>query len=114
MKKCSACQQLKPETDFYLKGQSGRRNSLCKSCFNDYCQKRWVDRKKRAIQYLGGKCSNCGYNEHYAAMHFHHTRDKEVNWDKLRVRSWDAITRELDKCILLCANCHSIVHAASE
>lgn len=111
MKKCSTCQQIKPETEFYKKGKSGRLNSLCKECFNDYCQKRWVDRKRMAIEYLGGKCIRCGYNEHYAAMHFHHVKGKDFTWVKLRLFSWDRVVKELDRCVLLCANCHAIVHS---
>jgi hypothetical protein len=111
MKKCSICQQLKPETEFYKKGKSGRLNSLCKECFNDYCQKRWVDRKKLAVEYLGGKCSRCGYNGHYAALQFHHVRHKDFTWVKLRLFNWERVIQELDKCVLLCANCHAIIHS---
>jgi hypothetical protein len=111
MKKCSTCQEYKPETEFYKKGQSGGLNSLCKVCFNDYCQRRWVERKKRAILYLGGKCAHCGYDGHYAPMQFHHLRDKDASWDKLRMRTWQSVIQELDKCLLLCANCHAILHS---
>ncbi len=111
MKKCSTCQQLKSETAFYKKGKSGRINSLCKECFNDYCQNRWVNRKKLGIEYLGGKCSRCGYNEHYAAMQFHHVVHKDFTWTKLRLLKWERVIKELDKCILLCANCHAITHS---
>ena len=111
MKKCSTCQQLKPETEFYKKGKSGRSNSLCKECFNDYCQKRWVGRKKLAVEYLGGKCSRCGYNEHYAALQFHHDGHKDLTWVKLRLLNWERVIQELDKCVLLCANCHVIFHS---
>jgi len=111
MKKCSSCQQIKPESEFYSKGKSGRTNSLCKSCFNDYCQTRWIERKKKAIEYLGGKCSRCGYNDHYAAMQFHHVEKKDFAWNKLRLLNWERTKEELDKCVLLCANCHAIIHS---
>jgi hypothetical protein len=35
----------------------------------------WIE-KKLAVEYLGGKCSRCGYNEHYAALQFHHVATK--------------------------------------
>lgn len=111
MKRCSTCQELKPETEFYKKGRSGYVNSLCKECFNDYCQARWVERKKQAIEYKGGKCTRCGYSAHYAAMHFHHVGEKDFSWDKLRLLKWEKVVKELDKCIPLCANCHAIIHS---
>ncbi len=45
MRKCSTCQQQKPESEFYKKGKSGRLNSLCKECFNDYCRRDgWIEK----------------------------------------------------------------------
>ena len=77
---------------------------------------RWRRIKEKAIEYKRGKCTICGYNAHPAALDFHHTnpQEKEVTWDKLRLRSWDKIIIELDKCVLLCANCHRIEHSKSK
>jgi hypothetical protein len=65
-----------------------------------------------AIKLLGGECSKCGYNKNYAALQFHHLdpSEKEFNWGKLRLRSWNSILKELSKCQLLCANCHVETH----
>lgn len=109
-KRCTKCNQDKPVSDFHRKNAT-RTQSYCKPCFNAYCVERWRKRKLEAIAYLGGKCKSCGYSEHYAALQFHHLRDKDVSWNKLRLRSWSKIIRELDKCELLCANCHAVVHS---
>jgi hypothetical protein len=77
---------------------------------------RWRGIKKKAIAYKGGCCVKCGYSAHYAPLQFHH-RDpehKEVSWTKLRLRSWDKIVVELDKCDLVCSNCHFIIHSVSK
>lgn len=68
--------------------------------------------KQKAVEYLGGKCSKCGYNRCIEALHFHHTRDKISEVGKMfgYHRSWNEIQIELDKCILLCANCHHEQH----
>ncbi len=51
----------------------------------------------------------CGYNTHVGALDFHHvdpsTKEFGVS-NKGMTRSWEKIKAELDKCILVCANCH--------
>ena len=113
MKKCSTCNLTKSVQEFYKK--ENKHNSLCKACFNSYCVNRWVHRKIEAIKYKGGKCANCALcypAEPYFIFDFHHLnpREKEVQWTKLRLRSWEAICAELDKCTLLCSNCHRKAH----
>lgn len=112
---CCTCKEEKPISEFY--GQSDRKNgsSKCKKCFNDYCIQRWINIKIKAIQYMGSKCNDCSnsYPEQpYVIFDFHHLDpdEKEVGWDKLRLRSWKKIVDELDKCVLLCSNCHRIRH----
>ena len=72
--------------------------------------KRWRDRKDNAIKYLGGKCHNCGFTGNRACFDFHHVDGKDHQWTKLRLKSWDKVITELDRCILLCANCHRLEH----
>ena len=111
---CSKCKETKPTSEFYKRsGRPGQYQSYCKPCLLYAQSKRWVDRKIKAIEHMGGKCIDCGYTGHRAAFQFHHLdpTTKDVDWNKLRLRSWDKIKLELDKCVLLCANCHSIRHS---
>lgn len=68
--------------------------------------------KNDAINYLGGKCSFCNYNKCPAAMVFHHLNadEKDFQIGNSPTQSWDKIIKELDKCILLCTNCHHELH----
>ena len=70
--------------------------------------------KARCIAYLGGACKVCGYNKSHAALEFHH-RDpssKEFQLSTGRTKGWERTKSELDKCDLLCSNCHREVHGA--
>ncbi|MBK5243160.1 hypothetical protein [Clostridium sp.] len=52
-------------------------------------------------------CSDCGYNEHHVALQFHHISGvKEIN--VCNAKSITQAKKEIKKCIVLCANCHSI------
>ena len=77
-----------------------------------YQKERWTIRKLQAIEYKGGKCIKCGYNKCHGALDFHHRdpKTKKYVWRKLRLHTWSTIIEELDKCDLLCANCHREIH----
>lgn len=83
-----------------------------KSKFNQYCIQRWQQRKLDAVEYKGGSCEKCGYNKYPDVLEFHHLdpTEKEAAWNKMRLWNWKKITAELDKCSMLCANCHREVH----
>jgi 5-methylcytosine-specific restriction endonuclease McrA len=82
--------------------------SRCKKCAVDAVQKRRHVLKEKAVAYKGGKCVKCGYNKYVGALEFHHTNgDKEFGIGaKGYTRSWEKVKEELDKCILVCSNCH--------
>ena len=71
------------------------------------------DLRDRAIQYAGGKCVLCSYSKCKRALSFHHLDSSKKEFglsEKGLTRSWEKIKEELDKCILLCSNCHMEVH----
>uniref|UniRef100_A0A6H1ZMX8 Putative HNH endonuclease n=1 Tax=viral metagenome TaxID=1070528 RepID=A0A6H1ZMX8_9ZZZZ len=61
---------------------------------------------------LSKGCSICGYNKYSGALDFHHTGDKEFNIGaEVGSKSLKLTKEEMDKCIILCANCHREIHA---
>lgn len=116
MKNCVKCNLLKPLDDFYSKGKNRPNNlqSYCKDCHNNYCMLRWKQRKRDLVAYKGGKCEDCGLvhpREEVYQLHHLDPSEKDVDWGKLRLRSWNQIVKEADKCALLCANCHILRHS---
>ena len=75
---------------------------------------RGLKRKYEAILARGGKCEKCGYNKNIAVLEFHHRNpdEKEFQIDMRHFsnNSLEKLQLELDKCILLCANCHRELH----
>ena len=69
-----------------------------------------MQEKQKAVDYLGGKCSSCGYSKCLTALEFHHVNPSEK---ELYNSHWtfERNKNELDKCVLLCANCHREEHA---
>lgn len=70
--------------------------------------------KEKALAYLGGRCWLCGYFRCPAALEFHHVDPTQKAFEigsQGAYAAWDKLKSELDKCALLCSNCHKEVHA---
>lgn len=108
---CRDCYQYKDSSEFSFKSKR-KTSTWCKACFYIYQMKRWNSRKIKAIQYLGGKCVDCGLIDHPIVYDFDH-RDpatKLIDWAGMRSLSWNKIISELDKCDLVCSMCHRKRH----
>jgi len=67
-----------------------------------------------AVEYKGNKCEICGYDRYAEALEFHHNDLPKKEFgisEKGYTRSWKKVMEELDKCIMVCANCHRELHA---
>ncbi len=78
---------------------------------NEYYRKKRFLIKKELVEYKGGKCKMCGYSKSLRALQFHHLdpSEKDFNIGGVSTLNED-VKKELDKCILVCANCHSEIH----
>lgn len=70
-------------------------------------------KKMLAVEAFGGKCCICEYNKCVDALEFHHLdkSEKEESPAYIIMRwSFEKAKKELDKCILVCSNCHREIH----
>lgn len=73
----------------------------------------WRKRTKlKLVEYKGGKCQCCGYSKCIEALEFHHidASSKEFSISG-KSSSFEKLKKEVDKCILVCSNCHKEIHA---
>lgn len=112
MKICSKCGDTKKLTEFYKNGST--LHSWCKTCNKENTITRQRNLKKKCVEYLGGKCASCKGVYHPAVYDFHHKDPdkKDFSLSKRSTTNFQNIVKELDKCLLLCSNCHRIEHAS--
>lgn len=127
MKKCSKCGLEKENLEFNKHSNSrDGLTSWCKTCVKEYTKKdyennkekyitkhktirkekkRWVDEIKSTL-----KCEKCGEN-HIATLDFHHIDPNEKEFGIARnYFSKEKILKEIEKCVVLCSNCHRKLH----
>ncbi len=134
-KECAKCKTIKELDSFWKeKRRWDGLGSKCKDCANTAAKKRYhnnvgfaakdkkfaINRrreiKKQCIEYLGNKCGRCDLEHEYlkntAIFQFHHRYPEEKDFAIASVghRKFEKLKNELDKCLLLCANCHNLVH----
>jgi len=81
---------------------------LCTSCHVTLSRNKI---KLKAVEYKGGSCQRCGYNRYKEVLTFHHRdpakKDFTISGQYVK---WDKVKNEIDKCDLLCQNCHTEIH----
>jgi predicted HNH restriction endonuclease len=79
-----------------------------------YVTKRRRKLKAMSVEIKGGACEVCGYNRCVAALDFHHIDEKTKSFSlstRGLTRSWEKIKNEIQKCVLVCSNCHREIHS---
>lgn len=117
--KCFYCEQ-----EFALNGKQGGQNRMfCYNCMPEGLSR--PDRNSLRYQLIKSKldeiklsrgCSSCGYNKCPRALEWHHPNNDKIS-DPSNLMKGGSVTKyleEIDKCILLCANCHREVHFFGE
>lgn len=117
--KCVKCNKDQSLDNFYtVKSgvRKGKIQSYCKLCNSKNTADRLRQFKQKLVDYKGGKCNICGYDKCVGALELHH-RDpskKSFTFSHIKMTSFEKnkerICKELDKCDLLCANCHRELH----
>ncbi len=110
---CPKCKEDKPFDEFYNRRGRVGNSPYCKTCTGKQATDRTKTFKSLMIEYKGGQCICCGYSKYDGALEFHHLdpSQKDFNPSKMRFNTFDErVKKELDKCVLLCSNCHREVH----
>lgn len=129
-KQCTKCKEILSINNFHkVRHKDYCFASWCKKCTMINTNKRQKEqhyhsryskinsekqkiKKQNLIDYKGGKCFICGYNKCARSLHFHHknSNEKDFSISCKRYLSENDLKKELDKCILVCANCHGEIH----
>jgi len=112
-RRCPRCHKVKALTEFYSRRGAKGAGTYCKPCVTAQTVERQRALKVAAVQYAGGKCTLCDYQRCIAALEFHHLdpSQKDPNLSRINSRTLEKIKDEINKCILVCANCHREIHA---
>jgi hypothetical protein len=97
----------------YIETVSKAKRTRCRQCSMDAVSKRRKNIKIMALEYKGGKCEICSYNKCVTSLDFHHLDPSKKDFAISKnghTRSWEKTKIELDKCILVCKNCHGEIH----
>ena len=111
---CSKCGIEKPLSEYHKNGFDRNGNQkfrgYCKTCANKREMERYWE-KRKFVDAQRTQCAKCGDTRSYL-LDFHHIdkSKKDFTIGKMKKCNEDVIQNEIDKCIVLCANCHREFH----
>ena len=125
-KRCSTCGVVKPLDEFHLdRARQDRRQNNCKACniainkqwyrdhpeareqrMDSYARKRTREGQEFVLGYLlTHPCVDCGETDP-VVLEFDHLRDKVKNVSAMLRGRLSRLIAEIEKCEVVCANCH--------
>ena len=122
-KKCRKCSTQKPLEEFHRSKRSkDGRQPWCKICAKKerveyylrhqekekkYDRDRRIENRKKVLNYLSSHpCVDCGEKDP-VVLHFDHVKGKKfANVSCMMKFGWGTILKEINKCVVRCANCH--------
>lgn len=131
---CTKCQFHKPLSEYWLVTRNnGNRvpGAICKECKRKYreiyefknrkrltekARNKTFQRKQELVHYFGKQCQVCDSSFYQACMDFHHVIDNknEKGVSYYIQSSFGAAVKEANKCILVCSNCHRLIHSLGQ
>jgi hypothetical protein len=116
-KVCSKCHINKSINNYTARGKSKYRGA-CKLCTNTKINRQTRNNKnnilkQKLVTFKGGKCEICSIKTVHTGIYDFHHKDpslKEYSIGTKRHSNIEKYKNEIDKCHLLCSNCHREVH----
>jgi len=112
-RRCPKCEKMIRIENFNNKNGVIGSSSYCKKCTTEQSLSRMRKLKQQMVDYKGGCCQKCGYDKYIGALEFHHINPEEKDFNPSHLKKYtfdDRVKNELDKCVLLCSNCHRETH----
>lgn len=123
---CTKCGLEKPIEEFVTRSRNkDGHTSVCKECHKKICieyylkhkdtirknSKIYLDKIKKYIEdYKKCGCVMCGEKD-LACLDLHHLTNKDFTIShQIRNKSINTIIAEVNKCVVLCSNCHRKLH----
>ena len=131
MKKCPSCLKEKSATEFHKRSRAkDGLQSMCKDCnrtqrnqyyksargkaINNASGRKWSEQIRiKLVEFLVDKeCQDCGLKD-FRILEFDHRDPKQKSFNIGEATStgnygWSTILTEIDKCDIVCSNCHRI------
>ena len=102
-------------TEYYVSNKKCIKCQLKRSKERGYIEIRQT-KTQQIVDYMGGCCVICGYNKSNYSLECHHEdpTQKEHKIAQLKRKKWEIILKEIEKCVLVCSNCHRDIHFEEE